>query len=151
MIKVTKALAKQIIRNLKHYFPETTAIKNTNSFDVRELIKNYSVDDCIYGVGNSELYDLCEMYGIKKHIGNQYIDSLINIDNVKGDWPYFKLMLLHNYDKSKDSNTFIWKQIFKLHYEDYPDLIDLAKIVLMIPSNSCAVERGHHIYLQINN
>ena len=58
-------------------------MKNTKIFDVREFIKNYSVDDCIYGVGNSELYDLCEMYGIKKHIGNQYIDSLINIDNVK--------------------------------------------------------------------
>ena len=34
MMQVTKALAKQIISNFKHYFPETTAIKNTKIFDV---------------------------------------------------------------------------------------------------------------------
>ena len=141
MIKVTKALVKTI-SNLKHYFPEKATIKNSIIFDLREFIKKYSLNDSIYPIGNSELYDLCQIYGEKKKLGNQYIDPLVKSDDIKGDWPFFKLMLLHNYDKSKDSNTFIWKQIFKLHNEDYPELVNLAKIVLIIPSNSCSVERG---------
>ena len=59
MIKVTKALVKTIISNLKHYFPEKATIKNSSIFDLREFIKKYSLNDSIYPIGNSELYDLC--------------------------------------------------------------------------------------------
>ena len=144
MKKVSKALAKYIIENLTSYFPETKLIHASKIFDLHTFISTYLIDDPIYQIGNSELYDICDQYGEKKSFKNDYIGPIIDVDLVKENWPYFKLLLLHNFDKNTDDNESIWRQIYKIHYENYQAISDLAKIIGMIPSNSCSVERGNN-------
>ena len=73
------------------------------------------------------------------------LKSILQIIKTKEEnWSYFKLLLFHNFDKNVDDNETIWRQIYKIHYENYQAISDLAKIIGMIPSNSCSLERSNN-------
>ena len=59
MVKVIKGLVIRIDENLDHYFTENTFIEATKIFDIQKFIKTHDPDFNTYGIGNSELIDLC--------------------------------------------------------------------------------------------
>lgn len=58
-----------------------------------------------------------------KKAGTEYISPLIDTDKVIEEWPYFKLMLVNNYDSEKEKNTNLWKDIFKNQAESFPNIL----------------------------
>ena len=148
MIKVLRALSQNIIENLKKYFPDSGFIHDTWIFDIESFLKKHNQDSNVQSYGNSEILRLSEHYGeIKKQesrgIGSTYLPPLINSEKVIQEWPYFKLMLLNNFENDgKSKNKDYWKHIFRTQGGNFPQILKLAQLIFLIPSNSCSCERG---------
>ena len=141
-----KGLAQAIIQNLKHYFPSYKFIDNCKIFYFKNFLTNTMFQHLfIYSYGIAELYDLCEFYGSKKKKGTSYVGPMIDIDRVKVEWPFFKLMVLNNFYRTwSDKN--IWKSIFQYYAQNYENIVTFGKIIILIATNSCCCERGYLLF-----
>ena len=126
MKTVMRGLANSIIEHLKKYFPESDFIKQTRIFDIEKFIKNTKPTDATYPIGLKEIFYFCEFYGESKKFGAKYAQPLIHSEKVKDQWPYFKLMLLHNFDREKLSENLIG-DVYKFYKEDFKELLELMK------------------------
>ena len=139
MKTVIKGLANSVIGNLEKYFPDSKFINDTKIFDIQKFLENTKLDQPTYEIGLNEIANLCELYGESRKYGAKYAQPLIHSQNVKDEWPYFKLMVLHNFDATKDKE--ILSDVFRYYRNDFKNILDLLKIILLIPSNSASCER----------
>ena len=143
MLKVIKGFASTIIENLEKYFPSSDFIKETKIFDIKDFLKNYEgKSDSTYSFGLKEIYNFCEFYGEAKKFKSEYKQSLINSQLIKEEWPYFKLMLVNNFEYGKDKEKDSYLEVFKNHSEGFQEILSLMKLILLIPTNSACCERG---------
>ena len=147
MQEVIIGLSESIKENLQKYFPESDFINNTKVLDVKAFLKQYNPSMSIYEVGSKEVYDLADFYGTLKPFKAEYAQPLIKAQETKDEWPYFKLMLLNNFNSDDAKNKDVWRDIFLFHQESYQNILSLIKLIWLIPSNSACCERGKIIFL----
>jgi len=63
--------------------------------------------------------------------GSDYYVPLLDASKIKEEWPYFKMMLLHNFELPKDKNKDIFQEIFLCHKENYLNVLELATIAML--------------------
>ena len=101
------------------------------------MLKNsLKITQPTYQIGLNEIHNLCEFYGESRKYGAKYTQPIINSQELKNQWPFFKLMLLDNFQD-------VIGDLFRYYTEDFKDVLDIMKIILLIPSNSACCERGN--------
>ena len=142
MLKVTKGVVSEIISNLDHYYPETEISDVSKIFDLNKFLKNFSNNEPTYTYGLKEIANMGKYYGEKRIVDQEYYGPLLNQSKLYEQWPYFKFMILHNFMVNQLNENELWEEIFRNFTINFEEIIKLAKIILMIPSNSACVERG---------
>ena len=137
-----------IINAIKNRFPESELYSLFSIFDPKELPDDNSELD-LYG--NQEIKLLCDFYGETKYLNGNEFREIIDKEKLKQEWDEVKYYLW-SYKNNNEEMDFIqlWKHILDTDEDfsfNYPTIILVVRIALLIPLSNAHVER---IFSQTN-
>ncbi|KAJ8311704.1 hypothetical protein KUTeg_011059 [Tegillarca granosa] len=136
------SFVENLINNLQKRFPSDSLsiLSACEALAMRDLSFVSQSEDFQYGTDKIEI--LLDQYATPK--GDPMIQPPVNGDKAKSEYALLKPLVLQQ-QYPRDKLDVLWKIIFQFHKEQFPNLIELATIVLSMPVQTAICERGFSV------
>ena len=135
------AFCDKLTQNIKDRFPKETSdmIAAFGVLGMRPLTFMSAENQKSYG--NEEIRVFASFYGQEKKVGDKTSQPLIDMDTCIEEWSVAKeTVLLNMYPR--DSTNLLYKLLQQYHEDNFPNLLVLAKLALILPLHTSDCERG---------
>ena len=139
--QIRKSFVDALIANTNKRFPKesTDIVFAFKSMGMRGI--SFMSADALSEYGNGDLHKLSEFYGSDQKIKDVVSKAIVNTQACLREWALVKKLVIEQRYPT-DNSQMLWSILCKYHGEAFPNLITLAKLLLVIPLQTADCERG---------
>ena len=145
VIKFAKEFCRKLMSHINKRFPDDEVLQSFRMFDLEAIIKLDEKE--LLNFGNSQLFILEEAFGeSRRNAFGKNCRLPFNFEKIKEEYTHFKFMIVENFQPGEDGKCRdvmqAWQDIFQFHSREFEETLNLAKMFLIMPTNTAECERG---------
>ncbi|XP_077988181.1 zinc finger protein 862-like [Glandiceps talaboti] len=146
---IRRDFIQNILDNLSERFPrQSTELINAFAVLAMRPLSFLSKDE-LTEYGNQEIGVLVNHFGEAKTRGDDtVVDRIVDPACVMREWATAKELVLSQL-YPRDKMAILWKLMYTYHRDQFPNLLKLAKIALILPIQTADCERGFSVQNKI--
>jgi hypothetical protein len=144
------AFCSNLKKKIETRFPSDSC-NIVNAFDVMGLRPlTFLSDQDVEEYGKVQMHTLAEHFGTPKKCQNGEVEALVNAEESKHEWQLLKRVAIQQ-RYPRQSTAEFWKIVQDFHADTFPNLLQLARIALVLPLQTADVERAFSCQNLIKN